>query len=116
MNLPAGRLRHRIALYSVTETRNPRGGVVRTWAAFAENIPAEFTPLSAREFIVAQAGQTQIVARVRIRFRPEVEAKHRLLFRGAMYDIEGVLPDNESGLEYLTLTCSQLLGAEGVPP
>lgn len=116
MNLPAGRLRHRVSLYAFTQGRTPSGGVTEEWTASASDIAAEFTPLSAREFIAAQAGQSQIVARVRIRFRPGVVPTMRLSFRGAMYDIKGVLPDNESGLEYLTLTCSQLTGAEGVVP
>lgn len=109
MSLPAGRLRHRVSLFGFAVTQDPTtGDMTESYSLFAENIPAEFVPVSARDFIAAQAGQAQVVARVRIRYRDGVRSTMRLQFRGAMYNIEGVLPDPDSGLEFLTLAVSQV--------
>lgn len=110
MNLPAGRLRHRITILSLATAQDAEtGDITESYAPWAQDVPAEFTPLSSRDFIAAQAGQSAIVARVRIRYREGVQPTMRIQFRGVTYDIEGPpLPDNESGLEYLTLNVSQV--------
>ncbi|HEM0058926.1 TPA: head-tail adaptor protein, partial [Escherichia coli] len=36
-----------------------------------------------------------------------ISDRDRVLFRGKLYSIEGILPDPDSGLEYLTLACSE---------
>jgi len=109
MNLPAGRLRHRITLLALTVAQDPNtGDRTETYAPWAEDVPAEFTPLSSRDYIAAQASQSAVVARARIRYRDGVQSSMRLQFRGVTYTVEGPpLPDNESGLEYLTLNLSQ---------
>ncbi|HDG7399279.1 phage head closure protein, partial [Klebsiella pneumoniae] len=48
-----------------------------------------------------------VTTRITIRYREGVTRKHRILFRGRIYNIEGVLPDPRSGREYLTLPCSE---------
>ncbi len=82
------------------------GAVNKTWLDVA-TVWAEVSPLSAREFIAAQASQGEITTRITIRFRTGITRKHRILFRGGIYNIEGVLPDPDSGREYLTLPCSE---------
>ncbi|HBR1869575.1 TPA: phage head closure protein [Klebsiella pneumoniae] len=103
----AGKLRHRIVLQAPVKTQNPdTGAVINSWQDVA-TLWAEVSALSAREFIAAQASQGEMTTRITIRYRPDVTRKHRILFRGSVYNIEGVLPDAVSGLEYLTLPCSQ---------
>lgn len=105
--MQAGKLRHRVTLQEPVKVQNPTtGAVINTWRDVS-TIWAEVSPLSAREFIAAQASQGEISTRITIRYRPGVTRKHRILFRGAIYNIEGVLPDPKSGREYLTLTCSE---------
>lgn len=105
--MQAGKLRHRITLQEPVKVQNPTtGAVINTWRDVS-TIWAEVSPLSAREFIAAQASQGEISTRITIRYRPGVTRKHRILFRGAIYNIEGVLPDPKSGREYLTLPCSE---------
>lgn len=106
MSIAAGRLRHRIDIQERVESRDTSGGVVVTWATLHASVPAEFTPLSVREFIASQAMQAQTVARVRLRYRAGLTADMRILFRGAVYDPQGWLPDADSGLEYLTAPVS----------
>ncbi|WP_223509421.1 phage head closure protein [Rahnella sp. GSA61A] len=105
--MQAGRLRHRVKIQEPVNIQDPvTGGVTPSWQDTV-SVWAEVYPLSAREFVAAQAGQAEISARITIRYRPDLTAKHRIIFRGKVYNIEGVLPDPVSGLEYFTLPCSQ---------
>ena len=104
--MKVGRLRHRITLQSFGEVLDPDTGVLsESWSAFAE-VWASVEPLSAREFIASQATQAQVTARIVIRYRADVVPTMRVLHRGKAYQIEGVLEDKDSGLEYITLACS----------
>ena len=102
----AGKLRHRIQLQEFTTTVDPDTGYRdKAWADVAA-LWAEFAPLSGREFIAAAATQSAVTARITIRHRAGVTNNHRILHGGAVYNIEVVLPDAESGKEHLTLMCS----------
>lgn len=107
MSLDAGRLRHRVVIEQKTTTRDPdTGAPITAWVTFA-TVWAEVAPLSAKEFIAAQAMQSEVSARITIRYLPGLLAAMRVLFRGQVYNIAGVLPDNVSGLEYITLPVVQ---------
>ncbi|WP_455424905.1 phage head closure protein [Dryocola sp. LX212] len=104
--MKAGPLRHRVMLQEPLKTQDPEtGAIVDSWVDVKE-IFAEVTAVSARDFAAAQAFQNKITSRIKIRYRTGISDKHRILFRGEIYNIEGVLPDPDSGLEYLTLPCS----------
>lgn len=104
--MKAGRLRHRVSLQRQTETRDPESGaVIVSWGEVAK-LWASVEPLSAREFIAAQSVQSEVSARIVIRHRNDVSAKDRIVYRGQVYNIEGILPDPESGYEYITLPVS----------
>ncbi|MCU5775228.1 phage head closure protein [Winslowiella arboricola] len=105
--MQAGKLRHRITLQEKVSFQNPdTGAVTPQWQDIAK-VWAEVVALSAREFIAAQASQSEITTRITIRYRAGLTSKHRILFRGQIFNIEGVLPDAVSGREYLTLPCSE---------
>ena len=102
------RLRHRITLERPGLTQDPVSGeMIPGWQVFAENVPASIEPLSARDFIAAQANQSEITARIVIRYREGILPTMRILHRGKVYAIQGVLPDADSGLEYLTIPVSE---------
>ncbi|PMV79621.1 MULTISPECIES: phage head closure protein [unclassified Pseudomonas] len=104
----AGKLRNRITIESPVYVQDPATGeMVRTWVEAWAKVPSSIEPLSAREFITAAAEQSKVSARIVIRYRPGVNATMRILHRDKIYVIEGVLADRESGLEYLTLPCSE---------
>lgn len=105
--MQAGKLRHLVTIQEPVKTQNPGTGDVNNDWRDLVNVFAEVTPLSAREFIAAQASQGEITTRITIRFRNGITRQHRILFRGVIYNIEGVLPDAKSGREYLTLPCSE---------
>lgn len=105
--MQAGKLRHRITLQKPVKTQSPTtGAVINTWEDVSK-LWADVVDLSAREFVAAQAGQSEITSRITIRYREDVTNKHRILYREGIYNIEGVLADDKSGSEYLTLPCSK---------
>lgn len=106
--MKAGPLRQRIALEQQVQTQDQdTGDIAVSWALVAE-VWANVQPLSAREFIAAQAVQSQVSTKIIIRWRDGITAAMRArdLSTGALYNIAGVLPDNVSGREWITLVCS----------
>lgn len=104
----AGDLRHRILFQRLEpgvdpETQEPVPGA---WVDVV-TLYAAIEPLSARDFIAAQAVQSEVVGRIVIRRRTDITAAMRGVYRGRIYNIHGVLPDPKSGLEYLTLPYSE---------
>jgi SPP1 family predicted phage head-tail adaptor len=103
----AGKLRHHVAIQRADYSQDPVSGeVISSWVDVGK-VWAGIEPLSAREFIAAAAGQSEVTARVVIRYRPGITSAMRILHRGKIYNIQGVLADMDSGLDYLTLPCSE---------
>lgn len=103
----AGKLRHKVTIQAPGLTQDPVSGeMVAGWSDFA-SVWASVEPLSARDFIAAQANQSEITARIVIRYREGILPTMRILHRGKVYGIQGVLPDADSGLEYLTIPVSE---------
>lgn len=111
MTQAAGKLNHRIRFESLETSQDSNGDTVEDWISQGD-VWAEVVPSSAREFISASAMQSRVVARITVRRRSDIEPNWRILFRGQYYNIEGVLPDPVSGLEYLTLPVSYYI----IPP
>jgi SPP1 family predicted phage head-tail adaptor len=107
MAIEAGKLRHRITIQAPGLTQDPvTGEMPPGWTDFA-SVWASIEPLSARDFIAAQANQSEITARIVIRYREGILPTMRILHRGKVYAIQGALPDAKSGLEYITLPVSE---------
>lgn len=104
MALNAGRLRHRVDIQSKQQVQDPvTGEMTASWVTVWPKVPAAVEPLSAREFIAAQATQSQVVARITIRYRDGLDASMRILHKGKIYNPADFLADKDSGLEYLTV-------------
>ena len=111
-----GKLRHKMTLQEPVDVQDTTTGeMVRTWQDVAK-VWASLEPLSAREFVAAGAEQSEVSARVTIRYREGVTSKMRLVYRGMAYDIKGVLADPKSGLEYLTLPVGEGVRYEDPAP
>ncbi|MCY1513286.1 putative phage head-tail adaptor [compost metagenome] len=108
MNIAAGALRHKVTIQRQQQVQNPAtGSPMYTWVTVWDRVPASIEPLSARDFIAAQAVQSEVTARITIRHRAGVTASMRILHNGKVYNIRGVLADPDSGRAYLTLPCSE---------
>lgn len=118
MAIDSGRLRHRIEVQEQGYLgQDPiTGAEVREWRRF-HACWAAIEPLSARELIAAQSTQSKVTARIVIRQVDGITSAMRIVHvvRGVttVYNIEGVLADKDSGVEYLTLPVSQGVSIDG---
>lgn len=103
-NVAAGRLRHRVTLQEQVVAINTAGEQVREWEDVA-TVWAAIEPLSGREMLLADQVQSKVNTRIVIRSRDGVLASMRAIHGSTVYNIEAVIPDNESGQEWLTLQC-----------
>lgn len=105
--MEAGKLRHRVRIeYPVNTQDTTTGANIIEWETLG-TVWAAIEPLSVREFIESQTNQSEIVARIIIRYRNDVNATMRLIHGTTIYNPAGFLPDKNSNLEYLTIPCSQ---------
>jgi SPP1 family predicted phage head-tail adaptor len=112
-----GQLRHRITIQNRVSTIDTNTGIeTLTWTDFA-TVWAEVAPVSVREFNAefVAVGQTQskICARILIRFLIGIQPSMRIVHTSTMhptnyYNIVTTLPDNYSGVHYLTLAVSEI--------
>jgi SPP1 family predicted phage head-tail adaptor len=109
--MKVGRLRHRITLQEFISEPDSDGAVTEDWFTVATGISAEITAMSGREFIAAQAIQSEVDTRIKIRFRQGMKAAMRALHRETIYDVQAVMPDPDSGIRYLTLLCKSGVNA-----
>ena len=106
--LEAGKLRHRLQIQTPVESQNQATGDSEiTWTAIGV-VWADISPISAREFVASETEVSKVTTRITIRYTQDVKPKMRLYHQAKdiYYNVEGVLSDKESGLEYLTLPCS----------
>lgn len=100
----APKLRHRVTLSSLTQTRDEWGGVIESWQPLVSGLPAEIVPLSGREFVAAQAVQAGVTTRITIRYRGGVLPSMRVEHGSDIYNIKSALPD-PTLRRHLTLMC-----------
>lgn len=109
--MQAGKLRHRIIIQQRAQVQDEDSGeMIDGWADWPRPGAkhwASIEPLSARDFIAARAVQSQVTGRIVLRHREGLVPTMRILYRNKIYSIHGVLPDPDSGLEYLTLPVSE---------
>lgn len=106
MALAAGKLRHRVVVEEQVTVINSFGESDTDWAPFA-NVWAAIEPLSAREFLAASQVQSAVTCKIIMRNLPGLLPSMRILHRGKVYNIAGILTDPVSGLEYATIPCSE---------
>ena len=113
MTLAAGRLNKRVLLQSPMVTQDSGMGAVETeWWDEAE-VWAAIEPLSVKDFISAAANQSQVTARIVLRYRDDIRPDWRVSHGGRIYTISGILRDADSGTEYLTLAVSEGVNQAG---
>lgn len=103
----SGDLRDRVQLQRESITQNPTTGEMeKSWLTVA-TVWADMNYQSVRDFVAASAQQSEVRGHAAIRYRSDVDAGWRLAYRGKFYRILGVMPDNDSGREHLTLALSE---------
>ena len=110
--MQSGKLPHRITIEHQTEGEQDQvtGYVAIIWAEFAK-VWGKLEPLSTKDQLQAQAINSTMTARCRIRYSSkaiQIDSTMRLMFRGKYLKIDGdPMPDNQSGLEWLTLNLAE---------
>jgi SPP1 family predicted phage head-tail adaptor len=114
----AGRLRHRITLQRRVESQEATGEVTWSWADVAE-VWASVEPIAGREYFAAAQVSSEVNTRIRLRYRPGLNEKLRVVFISEpgspglvhYYDVLSVINWQERDRE-VHLMCRQR-GAEG---
>lgn len=111
MTLKAGNLPHRIIVQALTKIQDPNTGrLTSIWSDFAK-VWAKVDPLSTKDRLQAQAVNSNMTARCKIRYSSktiQIDSTMRVLFRTKYWKIDGdPMPDNQSGLEWLTLNLAE---------
>lgn len=110
--MQAGKLRHRLTFQRPVYTQDSQTGAQTPDWQDAFTLWGRVEPLSGRDFLAAQEHETQISARITVRFNAGITSDMRILHREKYYSIEAPLPDVKSGIEYLTLLVSEGLHKE----
>ena len=110
--MQSGKLPHRITIeYEIEgEQDQVTGHVPIIWAEFTK-VWGKLEALSTKDQLQAQAINSTMTAWCRIRYSTkasQIDSTMRVLFRGKYWKIYGdPIPDNQSGLEWLTLNLAE---------
>ncbi|AVP57096.1 phage head closure protein [Pulveribacter suum] len=100
--MQAGRLHEQIELQKFVSTTDGWGQPVQSWTPLA-TVWAAVEPLAGREFIAAQAAQSEVTARVRIRWRGDVDSQVRVVHRGKTYNVQSVIDPRSERKELILM-------------
>ena len=109
MGIAAGELRHRVTVQTLQTGGRDEDGfeIDPVWVDYVQ-IWAKISPLSSRDVITAQASGAEVVARMVVRHRTDLNTEMRVIFRGEIYHIvSDGLHDNQNGLIYTTYQLSK---------
>lgn len=109
MSQNAGELRHRIMVQHFTSGRDEDG--YPTPEQWVDLMPlwAKVTHLSGNDLIAAQASNSKVVARVKIRYREDIDTTMRVIYKSKTYAIDSQpLEDTNSGYESVTFLLSAM--------
>ena len=109
MTQRAGELCHRIKVQKLTSGRDEDGyPIPEQWVDFMP-LWAKVTHLSGKDLIAAQASNSKVVARVKIRYREDINTTMRVIYKGKTYAIDSqALEDTNTGYESVTFLLSTM--------
>ena len=94
----AGQLRHRVTIQSRSTTPDTYGQPALTWTDW-QDVSASIAPLAGREAITADAVQSSITHRIRLRYLEGLTVAHRIVFGSRIFDIQSVADISERNRE-----------------
>lgn len=100
----AGTLDQRIVIERLEQGQDALGQPINAWVPVF-TVWAAVEPLQGREYIAAQAVQSEVEARIRMRYRPGVTAAMRVKHGADLYGITAVI-HVKSAKQELQLMCS----------
>jgi SPP1 family predicted phage head-tail adaptor len=103
-HIQVGALSERVTLQQLPTTQDAHGQESAAWVDFDE-VWAKAEPLRGRDFFAAAQMQVSVSVRFTIRFRTDMPARLRVLWRGAAYDVQGEPIDIDARRIWLELMC-----------
>ena len=104
----ASELRHKVVIQTKVEGGRDEDGynLPNAWTTYKQ-LWAKVTPVAARDLAIGQSELTEVTARMKIRYRTDINTSMRVLWKGRTYSItsEG-LDDNLDGYTYTTYNLS----------
>jgi SPP1 family predicted phage head-tail adaptor len=104
MTLQSGSLNRLVTIQRKSGDKDGLGQSTPAWVDFAL-VWANVRMLSGKEYMAGQVEVSKAIASIRIRYREDITAEMRVIYRGAIYNIAAVLPDAQ-GREYVDLAVS----------
>ena len=97
------------SIFDYTQNRDENGFFLpesNRWETY-RILWAKVTPVAARDLSLGQAELTEVTARMKIRYRVDINTSMRIIWKDKIYSIvsEG-LDDNENGFTYTTFNLS----------
>lgn len=101
-----GAMRESLALQSNTLTTSTGTGFSTAgWATYATVQGEYLQPTGGREAFEGGAVTAELPPRFRIRYRSDVQPKHRAVWKGQTLEIHAVIPITNIGDRFLILQC-----------
>lgn len=104
----ASELRHKVEIQTKSVASRDEDGFIlpNAWITYKE-LWAKVTPVAARDLALGQSELTEVTARLKIRYRTDIDTTMRVLWKDKIYSIvsEG-LDDNVDGYTYTTFNLS----------
>lgn len=104
----ASELRHRVSIQILGLDRDSDNYPIPVeWVEY-KKLWAKVTHLSGKDLIAGQANQSKVVARLKIRYREDINTEMSVIYKGKRYAIDSqALEDVGSGNEYITFLLSE---------
>lgn len=107
MGISAGELCHRIRIEKKTQDRDENGNFLDPSWQLHKTLWAKVTWLSVKDKLTAEANNSEVLARCKLRKRNDIDTTMRLVYDNKIYSITGEpMPDAENGKIYMTLMLS----------
>lgn len=108
--LRAGRLRSVVSIHRKTDQQNPTTGAIKeVWAPLYTGVYAGIEGITAKERDAAATIDEVVDTRIVLRYKPLIDTKCRIFHGSRIFDVVGALRDIDSGVEYLTLRCVEVV-------
>lgn len=104
----ASELRHKVEIQSKGEGGRDEDGyeLPNAWTTYKQ-LWAKVTPVAARDLALGQSELSEITARLKIRYRTDINTTMRVLWKDKIYSIQSEgLDDNVDGYTYTTFNLS----------
>ena len=105
----APELRNRIIIQTYQQGGRDNDGfnLPSQWIDYAK-LWSKITPLSAKDLISAQSDQSEVTARMKIRYREDINTTMRVIWKGRIFSIQSqALDDNDDSYTYCTFLLGQ---------